>query len=396
MTFESRTIVENEPFTGLTEDDSRFLQRRLGGRLQLRPKGWVISRYVGHIVTPGGTALRLVSSKASVADLLAWLAYVDPSLRLLQADAVQAGLSGAGDLATLLARLFLRELLVTIERYGLTMKYRRTTTRGAAVRGPIDFQRLIADGHDLTRIQCAIWTRAPDTALNRTLSAAIRRISVDPVLRMAAGEQLTIAQRHFHQVPTTGVEASLQRGYPLARTEEPYRTAYEFARLVLRTGGLGDGATHRGFAFLVDLERLFESAVQRAFGDAPSIVSCDRQARVYYTRRTAHNAERVAMFIDVLCRTTDHVVVVDAKFKHDINSANIQQMLAYCYMIGARCGALVLPGKARDDSEVEIAPLSAALNPPLHIRIVHFDVSQSTLSGWHRAATDLVRRTLNP
>jgi hypothetical protein len=390
-----RVLVENETFTGLPEADLRYLRQRLGGRLQVRRDGWAVTRIVGHLVTPGGRVLRIVSGKSTAQNLLAWLAFVDPALRSVKVDPVDVKLTAAGDLVGLLVRLFLRELLEVIQRHGLHKNYRRETVRGATIRGPIDFPRLIADGHDLSRLCCAVWLRAPDTMLNRVLAAAIQRIGGDPVLRIHGGEWLAAARGIFSMVPTCGIETSLVHDVVLARTEAVYRAAYECARMLLRVGGLGDGAVHRGFAFLVDLERLFETAVQRAFEADPDL-ACERQAPVHYSRKFPGKRGRVTMRIDALCRSTVRPLVVDAKFKYGVGAANIQQVVTYCYLTGARHGALVLPGVASEDGEIQVSPDPSTGNPVLQIRVVHFETTMTDVAGWRQAAADLVRRATAP
>lgn len=391
MSAAPREIFENEPFTALTDDDRRFLQARIGGRLQHRQGGWVVTRLVGHIVTPAGTVFRVVSRKSRARNLLAWMTYVRPSLRFLQLDTLAAALAGEGDLSVLLVHLFLRELLAAVERHGLTMGYRQATSRGATLRGRIDFQHLLMHGHDLSRVRCTVWERAPDTPFNRLLAAAVRRIVVDPSLRSPAGDNLRVAERWFGAIPTTGVEALLQRPPALARSEESFRGAAELARLLLRLGGLGDGASHRGFSFLIDLERLFESAVQSAFVANLGEAHCTRQARVHYRRVTPHGTTRVAMSIDVLCHPPGRVVAVDAKFKHDLCAANIHQMATYCALTGAQHGALVLPGEAALDHEVHLALAST-----LKLRVLHLDTSSIDLRGWKSAGDSLAQRALAP
>jgi len=39
-------------------------------------------------------------------------------------------------------------------------------------------------------------------------------------------------------------------------------------------------------------------------------------------------------------------VVVDAKYKASVSSGNLQQIVAYCLLLGARCGVLVVPAGA--------------------------------------------------
>lgn len=385
-------VLENEPIQGLASDDLAFLQRRLGGRLVSRRRGWAIVRVVGHVVTPSGRLIRIRSSKSSTSALLAWLGYADPTLVALRLDTLAAGVTDEGDLGPLLSRVFLRALRAAVERNGVSRSYARTETRSPAVRGAINFTRLVADGHNMARIPCATWTRAVDTPLNRILSAALHRVAVDPALSASDDRDLARLASIFREVPITRVSPRPTHE-PLSRMEGVFRPAYELALLLLRRSGLGDGSKRPGLSFLVDLERLFEQAVQRAFRESP-LQPCYERKMVVITKVKGAQRKAVPMYLDVLCHTEQGRLVVDAKFKHEPSAANIQQITTYCALTGASQATLVLPGTAAQDFEFEVA--TAAYGLPRKIRIVHFDTHGSSASAWQSAARDLVGRASCP
>ncbi|WP_437983348.1 5-methylcytosine restriction system specificity protein McrC [Sorangium sp. So ce117] len=382
-------IVENETFSGLSDRELAHLECRLRGRLERRRGGYAVVRRVGHVVLPGGRLLRIRSSKAPAHALLAWLGYVDPTLQSFSANGIAPHLADTGDLASLLARLYVGALLQACARCGLHRDYRRASVRGASVRGRIEFSRLIADGHNLAKLPCATWTRAADTPLNRFLAAALRRVVADPCMRTAAEDGVAAAARLFQGIPAEVTEALLRPRVHLQRSQEAFQEASELARCILQHGGLGDGFGLPGLAFVIDLERLFERAVLRAFSDAPH--ACEPKRVVQYTARTRSEAERRSMQLDLLCHSPDGQIVVDAKFKHEVRADDVQQMVTYCFLTGARRAALILPG---NDMSGEIYELRSPSGASLEVRVVRLDTCATSVSAWQSNAASMVERVV--
>lgn len=382
-------IIENETFSGLSDGELAHLERRLGGRLERRRGGHAVVRRVGHVVLPGGRLLRIRSSKAPAHALLAWLGYVDPTLQSFSADAISPHLADTGDLAGLLARLYVGALLHACARCGLLRDYRRASARGASIRGRIEFARLVADGHNLAKLPCATWTRAADTPLNRFFAAALRRVMADPCMRAAAEDGVAAAARLFQGIPAEVTEALLRPRVQLQRSQEAFQAASELARCILQHGGLSDGSELPGLAFVIDLERLFERAVLRAFGDAPH--ACEPKRVVQYTARTRSEAEQRWMQLDLLCHSPDGQIVIDAKFKHEVHADDVQQMVTYCFLTGAHRAALILPG---DDTSDEICELRSPSGASLEIRVVRLDTCATSVTAWRSNAASMVERVI--
>ena len=390
-----RVVFENRPFSGLGAADIVSLQQRLGGLVRIRDRRVRIIRVIGHVLLPSGTLLRIQSAKASTAAVLAWLAYADPSCRSLDIGARLERFGDEGDLGALLARLFITELDGTIRRSGLVQDYNRVCERGGFVRGAIDFRRLIRDGHNLAKISSASWQRRRDTPLNRVLAAALARVHRDPLLRAVAPDLLDALRAGFSDVEASADAALLEGKTPLQRTEAAFQGAFDLARVLLMRGGQGEGNEHGGIAFLVNLEGLFERTVARAFDDSAR-VSAQSQAPIHYWIGLGRRQRRRrTMRVDVLCSLGGTPLVVDAKFKEKVSAANVQQMVTYIAMTGARGGALVLPGKAAEDGVIEVAMRpSPERIEHIYLRIVHLDTTSTTLDGWRRSAADLVARAL--
>jgi 5-methylcytosine-specific restriction endonuclease McrBC regulatory subunit McrC len=156
------------------------LRRRLEGLFERRQEGWAITLVVGHLQLPSGELLRIRSPKASAASVLAWPAYVDPTLGPLQELRALPASADEGDIGALLARLFVDELTRVAHGHGLTRRYQRQAVRSASIRGRIDFARLSHAGGDLSRTPCIAWERRQQTPLNQTLAAAVDRVPARP------------------------------------------------------------------------------------------------------------------------------------------------------------------------------------------------------------------------
>lgn len=390
-----RVVRENEPFSGLTAADTVSLQERLGGLVRVRGRHVRIIRVVGHVLLPSGTLLCIQSAKASTAALLAWLAYADPSLRSLDIGARLERFGAEGDLGTLLARLFVAELDAAIRRSGLVLDYRRQHERGGFVRGAIDFRRLIRDGHNLAKITSTSWLRRRDTPLNRVFAAALARVRSDPMLRDAAPESVDALRTRFADVETRVDVALLEGKTPLQRTESAFQRAFDLARILLMHGGHGEGRETDGVAFLINLEGLFEATVARAFAESGRVRARPQAPLHYRIGLGGRPLKRRTLRIDVLCDGDGGPFVVDAKFKAKVSAGNVQQMVTYVAMTGARGGALVLPGAAGDDGLIEVVVRpSPEGTETIRLQVVHLDTTATSLEGWRRSAADLVARAL--
>ena len=76
-------VLEGQTFR-VADEDLPALRRHLGGLLERRHDGWAVTRMVGHLGLPSGQVLQISSPKATGASVLAWMAYVDPTLRAMR------------------------------------------------------------------------------------------------------------------------------------------------------------------------------------------------------------------------------------------------------------------------------------------------------------------------
>jgi hypothetical protein len=134
-------VDEGDTFSVVAEDRA-FLRERLGGRVDAQHGGVSVSRVVGHLRLPSGLTLCIRSPKAPAASVLAWLAFVDPSLRAVDWTDDLPSFGQGGDIAALTAFIFLRQLRRALTRFGVPRVYTSTGTTSSIIRGRIEFQKL--------------------------------------------------------------------------------------------------------------------------------------------------------------------------------------------------------------------------------------------------------------
>lgn len=379
-------VYENEPFP-VRPDQEDALQRVLAGRLKRVARDKLrITGIAGHVRLPNGEVWNIRSRKADAACLLTWLAYADPVLEALRLLDPLPEQTQEGDLGPLVARAFCVATWRAIQTSGLLRAYHRQHIRSPVIRGRIDFARLAHTGGDLSRTPCIVFSRLPQTPLNRLLAAAVERIRRDPVLRLAAGASLPPLAAALAEIPPIVDTALLSARTPLSRLEQPFESSYALACLIVRSTGMASGNELDGLGFLVDLANLFERAVARAFHDSPFETRSKHPIHLLRESPAARLTKAIPMQLDVyLPNVHGHRVVVDAKYKTRIVTANLQQMITYCVATGAQHAALVFPAGHLDDKRTYLLVPPHPDATPLRIHIVEFDLTQTKLAGWHEA-----------
>lgn len=392
-------VYENEPFP-VQPDQEEALQRILAGRLKRVARDRLrITGVAGHVRLPDGEIWNIRSRKADAACLLTWLAYADPVLEALRLLDFLPEQTQAGDLGPLVARAFCLATWRAIQTSGLLRAYHRQHIRSPVIRGRIDFSRLAHTGGDLSRTPCIVFSRLPQTPLNRLLAAAVERIRRDPVLRLAAGASLPPLAAALAEVPPLVDAALLSARMPLSRLEQSFESSYALACLILRSTGLASGNALDGLGFLVDLANIFERAVARAFHDSSFEARSKHPVHLLRESPAARLTKAIPMQLDVyLPSVHGHRVVVDAKYKDSIATANLQQMVTYCIATGAQHAVMVFPAGHLTDKRTYllVPPHQGAAS--LRIHLVEFELTQTKLSGWHeagrRVAAEVVHKVL--
>jgi 5-methylcytosine-specific restriction endonuclease McrBC regulatory subunit McrC len=324
--FAELVVYEGEGFA-LGAEDTRYLRGLLRGNLELHAAGVCVRRLVGHTVLPSGSVLRVRSRKTSARSILSWVAYCDPGLQVLQLLPPAEDAAEPGDLAALAASLYAREVLRAAGAHGLARAYLRQPVASSVVRGRIDFaQEARARG---------------DRAANRWLAEAARIIGRDEVMRAACPAELPRLRALFDGIGPLGA-AERSAGPPRPpRHLVHLETALALASLLVRSAHLDEGAGERGTSYFVNLESLFEATVIRAFHE--SGIPCSTQHPARYQLERPAGLTWVPMHIDLYCPTLAGGLVIDAKYKSRVSPGNLQQMVTYCHLTGARMAVLVFP-----------------------------------------------------
>ena len=385
-----RVVYENERFVAPPEHASH-LARLLGGNLGVDAEGLRIVRVAGSLRMPDGSTLCIRSRKAPLACLLAWAAYAYPELSALRhVSCIDQG-GDQGDVTAALARVFCDELNRAIQASGLLRHYRRQEQVSSVIRGRIDFARMSRMGANLAQVPCVVFSRLPNTPLNGLFAAALASIRRVPIMRAAAGPGLGPLTALFAEVQPRIDPALISGKLALSRLERPFGPSAALALLLASAHGLTEGAKVSGLAFLINLANLFERAVTRSL--TRSLPDARAKVRLGCRRGPANASSHAGrMEIDVLLERFDgpRPVVVDAKYKTSPASANLQQMLTYCWMTGARQAVLVFPsGMLTDRRPFHYVNADGS---QVMIHLVEFDTEAKSIEGWQAAGDELVER----
>ncbi|MCP4501164.1 MAG: hypothetical protein GY822_14490 [Deltaproteobacteria bacterium] len=368
--------------------DVEHLVRRLGGSFERQRDGWVIRRCVGQLKLPSGDSLVIASKKAPSAAILAWAAYADPTLRSLQNFGRLAASAEISELTAIIAKLFLDEVLQVASRNGLVRSYQRVHLSSSTVRGAIDFSKLVRQGGNLSRIPCVVWERLSDTPLNRILAKAIDSLRRVPGILASCGPQLGQVRAMFDGV-RHGVDPALLDGKKaLSRSQAPFEGALALARLILRSTGILQGQEELGLAFLINLEELFERAVATAFKEN-NLSSAAKVPVRYRVGASFESSRRQSMEMDVFVQDFDgRPLVVDAKYKKQVSSGNLQQMVTYCFLTGAHRAVLVFPqGNLTSENAYYFDGPSG---DRIRVDVAELRTDSNNLRDWRRAGAELV------
>jgi hypothetical protein len=143
------------------------------------------------------------------------------------------------------------------------------------------------------------------------------------------------------------------------------------------------------------MDVLFERAVVRALSENGFLTQAKHGVRHERLRADgSFTAGSSVMELDAYCPAgAAGGLVVDAKYKDSISSANLQQMLAYCALTGATQGVLALPAGVRQDNRAfRFRPVAG---PPVTIHLVEFDVQGASVAAWRASATAFAERVRN-
>jgi len=292
---------------------------------------------------------KLTGDNLGLVEMIAYTAGLD-ALRRVQS--VRTMHAAEGDLFDLLA-LLLAEACVKVARAGLLADYVAHEEALPAVRGRIlADQQVIRQFGRIDRIECRFDEQDTDIAENQILAGALD-ICMARVKDEMVRRQVRRLQALFAEVcdPSAVDFRALRVTLSYNRLNEYYHDAHDLAWLILDGLGVHDilssGAT-KSFAFLIDMNRLFEAFIERVL-DA----LCTRSELRMWTQRK----DRSILWDEIQQRPYATVIPdiliarqaggpaflpLDAKYKRyderKVSNDDIYQTMLYALAYGPRKG----------------------------------------------------------
>jgi 5-methylcytosine-specific restriction enzyme subunit McrC len=327
---------------------------------------------VGHFRMPSGRTV-VITPKIDSAAVIRMLAYVYSDDHRALFFNQQVNFASDRLLFEPLVELF-NSLVSTRARRGLVQDYVRRKENLGSFKGALNVRAHLQEnlGRD-NRIHCRFFEQTVDVPDNRLIKATIFR------LVQFGGWTTTTAQsllRNLHQFDAVKLEHRPQRlngtGH-YHRLNDDYRAIHELCRMFLFYLSISEHVgsfTFRGF--LLDMNRLFEDFVQKAFERVLSwgVMRPDIQG----PRNLSPNPVAPFMRPDVVVREGEAVVVVaDAKYKRDEGgprNPDIYQVITYGTVLQCDRVFLVYPATELD-SEHDF-PI---INSPIVVKTRRVDIS---------------------
>lgn len=301
---------------------------------------WVLTGlgYVGHI--PLGPDRRLViEPKVPLANLFAMLT------RAYQEASFMVGTVSTGTIDDVYRQLAmaLANGVLSRARQGLYRQYMPRHERATFVRGRLDLERLSRAPWE-TRLDCRCQEHTTDTEDNRILLWTLNTI-----MRTGLCDEPTsiIVRRAYHQLhhraELVPLPASVCVDRAYNRLNQDYRPLHGLCHFFLDASGpTHQMGGHTMLPFLVDMDTLFETFVAKWLADnLPPGIRVEDQKRV----RLSHTPA-IDLRIDLVAydtATNQPLCVLDTKYKDNVQSADITQVIAYAQSVGCHRAALVYP-----------------------------------------------------
>lgn len=239
-----------------------------------------------------------------------------------------------------LTAFLLAEATDAVVRQGVWADYVEHEADLAVLRGRllVDRQWRLRYGV-LDRLECRFDEHELDIRENRLLGRALRACA--PLLShpAVAGRAAALADL-FELVCDLDVEPlpALLEPFEYHRMNEHYAEAHELARLVLQGLGPDDillSGDSRCFAFLLDMNRLFERFVARLLQSLVSELRVETQRQDSIVRRVDSGKHYGNIRPDILLTSVGRRLPVDSKWKRynarKVDAGDIAQMFLYAY-----------------------------------------------------------------
>ncbi len=343
---------------------------------------------VGHFQLPSRRIV-VIRPKVSTASVFRMLAYVftDSHRRWLRDDAVLY----ASDKLIFepLVELF-NSLVAARARRGLVQDYIRREENLGSFRGALNVHQHLQQnlGRD-NRIHCRFFEQTVDVPDNRLVKAALHQL-----LQFGGWTSRTTHAliRNFHQFDSVTLErlpSARSSVNHYHRLNDDYRPIHELCRMFMAQTSVSERVGTFGFrGFLLDMNRLFEDFIQKAFQTAmrPSRLG----VHVQESRRLSSHPVAPLLRPDITIRLGDEIVVVaDAKYKKDKDAppnSDMYQVITYGTVLECRDVFLLYPA-TEVDSEYDM-PI---INSGVVVKTRRVDISsKKAVENTEELARDIV------
>ncbi|WP_227353808.1 McrC family protein [Haladaptatus salinisoli] len=312
------------------------------------------TQHVGIVSLPDGPTIQ-IRPKAGRTNLLHFLRYAHgvESVTIERETSISAGRT----FIEALAALYEAELENVI-RQGLHRDYRRVEDSEKHLRGRLNVQKQIQkQGVAPTQFECSYEELTYDTLPNRSVlfaTSVLTRFVRDRTLK-----QSLLKHRHLlrQRVTLTPIQPATLERVELTRLNEYYADLLRLTKLVLRSIYVREFMTGKqnSFALLIDMNQIFERAVDRAVSEAVEEREGLRVASQVTTRNLVTDGKHtVSIRPDILIRDSDEQILLvgDAKWKlgRPPNS-DFYQMVSYQFAHDVP-GILIYP-EQRGEVETE-------------------------------------------
>jgi 5-methylcytosine-specific restriction enzyme subunit McrC len=315
--------------------------------------------YVGHFQLPSGRII-VIEPKVDTASIFRMLAYVFTTdhRRLFREQDVNY--TDDRLMFEPLVELF-NAMVSARARRGLVQDYIRREENLGSFRGALNISAHIQQnfGRD-NRIHCRFFEQTVDIPDNRLVKTTLHQL-----LQFGGWTTRTTQSliRNLHQFDAVMLERSprgavVNSQYHYHRLNDDYRPIHDLCHMFLAYASISERVGTFGFkGFLLDMNRLYEQFVQRAFQTVLSRSTL--RLEIQQSRRLSINPAAPNIRPDVTVRDdTEVVVIADAKYKKDFASppnTDLYQVIAYGTVLKCRDVFLLYPQtEIETDHDIEV------------------------------------------
>jgi 5-methylcytosine-specific restriction enzyme subunit McrC len=389
-------------------EEGRLLVDELRRGVRITARSWVgvvrFERFEVRVVP------KLAGDNLGLLAMIEFATGLDALRRASSARTLQAEGAGLMDLLALL----LAEASEAILRGGILGDYVEREEDLPVLRGRLlgDLQVLRRFGQ-VDRLVCRFDEHEQDIVENQLLAAALGRCSTR-VTHESVRRRVRRLLAIFQEVCRTDaldLDGLRHRGISYHRLNDHYRNAHALAWLLLDGLGTRDLLASGGtqcFAFLIDMNRLFEKFVFRLVDRLLAGIG----VRVHYQRgdrsiivNASTNQSYARVVPDFLIEATDPTVAarvaVDAKYKlydeRKLDSGDVYQGFLYAYAFGGAgrrvlpAALLLYPSSTRSSQAVRLRVRSAQTSGDAEILALGFSIPEALAEVSHRAQGPVTR-----